>query len=165
MSRQLCPGSQVFERRRLSQRADRPRIWTCVLVRRLLRWCSMRSLLLFSLLLAVPTACNQSLTPDMTGSGGAPSATGGGAGGTSPGTGGISPGTGGLGGSITPAACNVLVAEYQSALTAAETCQVGVSGQCQQIAAEALSGCPCSTYVTDSSALYTIEEAWQTAGC
>jgi len=125
----------------------------------------MRSLLLFSLLLAVPTACNQSLTPDMTGSGGAPSATGGRAGGTSPGTGGISPGTGGLGGSITPAACNVLVAEYQSALTAAETCQVGVSGQCQQIAAEALSGCPCSTYVTDSSALYTIEEAWQTAGC
>ena len=121
----------------------------------------MRSLLLLSLLLAVLAACTQSLTPDMTGTGGGPSATGGGAGGNGPGTGGFS----GLGGSIGPAACNTLVAEYQSALTAAETCQVGVDGQCQQIVTEGLSGCPCSIYVTDSSVLSMIGEAWQGAGC
>jgi hypothetical protein len=120
---------------------------------------SMRSLLLLSLLLAVPTACNQSLTPDMTGTGGAGTGTGGGDGGSGP-------GTGGLGGSIGPVACNTLVAEYQSALTAAETCQVGVSGQCQQIVAGApLGGCSCPTYVTDTSALSVIEEAWVGGGC
>jgi hypothetical protein len=125
----------------------------------------MRALFLFSILLAVPTACNQSLTPDMTGTGGARSATGGGAGGTSSGTGGFTVGTGGLGGSISPAVCNALLADYQSALTAAETCQVGASGQCQQIVTASLSGCPCSTYVTDSSQLSALEEAWQMAGC
>ena len=158
-ARQLCPGPQVFEGRGRNQPADLPRIWACILVRRLLRWCGMRSLLLFSLLLALPTACNQSLTPpNMTGTGGTGTGTGGGDGGSGP-------GTGGLGGSIGPSACDALVAEYQSGLTAAETCQVGASGQCQQIAAAALSDCYCQTYVTDSSALSAIEEAWQAAGC
>src|SRR5450755_3323327 len=101
--------------------------------------CGMRSLLLLSILLAVPTACNQSLTPDMTGTGGTGTGTGGGDGGTGP-------GTGGLGGSIGPASCNTLVAEYQSALTTAETCQVGASSQCQQIVTGApLGGCSCPT--------------------
>jgi len=166
MSRQLCPGSQVFEARAKNQPADLPRIWTCILVRRLLRWCGVRSLLLFSILLAVPTACNQSLTPpNMTGTGGTETGAGGGDGGSGPGTGGTTPGTGGLGGSNVSQICNALVAEYQSSLTAAETCQVGASGQCQQIAAAALSGCYCQTYVTDSSALSVIEENWQAAGC
>jgi len=116
----------------------------------------MRSLLLLSILLVATTACNQSLTPDMTGTGGSRTGAGG--------AGGTGAGTGGSGGSVSPA-CNALVAEYQSALTAAETCQVGASGQCQQLVSWALSGCSCPTYVTDSSALSTIENAWQAAGC
>jgi hypothetical protein len=123
----------------------------------------MRSLLLLSLLLAVPTACNQSLTPDRTGTGGARTGTGGGDGG---GDGGSGPATGGRGGSIGPSACNTLVAEYQSALTTAETCQVGVSGQCQQIVSGApLGGCSCPTYVTDTTVLSAIDEAWVAGGC
>ncbi len=119
----------------------------------------MRSLLLLSILLAATTAaCNQSLTPDKTGTGGTGTATGGGDGGTSP-------GTGGLGGSNISPVCNTLVAEYQSALTAADGCQVGASGQCQQIVSGNPSGCSCPTYVTDSSALSAIEDAWQAAGC
>ena len=114
----------------------------------------MRSLLLLSTLLAAATACTQSLTHDMTGTGGA--ATGGGAGGT---------GAGGSGGSNVSQLCETLVAEYQSAISAAETCQVGASGQCQQLVTRSLTGCSCSTYVTDSSALSTIEDAWQAAGC
>ena len=116
----------------------------------------MRSLLLLPLLLAAATACNQSLTPDMTGSGGSKTGAGG-----AGGTGGA---TGGSGGSVS-SVCNALTAEYQSAITAAETCQVGASGQCQQIVTATLTGCSCPTYVTDSSALSTIEDAWQAAGC
>ena len=115
----------------------------------------MRSLLLFSTLLAAAAACSQSLTPDMTGTGGG----GPGAGGT----GATGPETGGSGGSAS--LCNALVAEYQSAVTAAETCQVGASGQCQQLVTATLTGCSCPTYVTDSSALSTIEDAWSAAGC
>ena len=113
----------------------------------------MRSLLLLSTLLAA-TACTQSLTPDMTGTGGA--ATGGGAGGS---------GGGGSGGSNGSQLCHTLLSEYQSAFSAAETCKVGVSGQCQQLVTGSLTGCSCATYVTDSSALSTIEDAWQAAGC
>ena len=119
----------------------------------------MRSLLLLStILLAASTACNQSLTPDMTGTGGSKTGAGGG------GAGGTGPGAGGSGGSVS-SVCNALVAEYQSAITAAETCQVGASGQCQQIVTASLTGCSCPTNVTDSSALSTIEAAWQAAGC
>jgi hypothetical protein len=109
----------------------------------------MRSPLLLSILLAATAvACNQSLTPMMTGTGG---------------TGATGLGTGGLGG--TSSICNSLVAEYQSAFTAAETCQVGASGQCQQSVPAALTGCSCPTLVTDDSALSTIRKAWDAAGC
>jgi hypothetical protein len=118
----------------------------------------MRSLLLLSILLAATAACNQSLTSNMTGTGGIGPVTGIGGGGTNP-------GTGGLGGSNVSPVCNALVAEYQSAFAGAETCQVGASGQCQQLVTGALSGCSCPIYVTDSSALSAIEDAWQTAGC
>jgi hypothetical protein len=73
-------------------------------------------------------------------------------------------GTGGYGandGTI----CNTLTAEYQSALTAAESCQVGASGQCQQTVAGNLSSCYCQTYVTDSSVLSSIRATWDAAGC
>jgi hypothetical protein len=116
----------------------------------------MRSLLCLSILLAGMAACEQSLTPNMTGTGGTRTGAGG--------EGGTGPVTGGSGGSVS-SVCNALVAEYQSAVTAAETCQVGASGQCQQLVTESLSGCSCPTYVTDTSTLSTIEDAWQAAGC
>jgi hypothetical protein len=118
----------------------------------------MRTSLLIPILLAVATgACSQSLTPDMTGTGGA----GTGAGGK---VGPPNSGSGGSGGSNQDI-CNTLSAEYQSALTTAVSCQVGASGQCQQIVRGNVSGCACPTYVTDGSALATIQTAWLTANC
>jgi hypothetical protein len=116
----------------------------------------MRSLLLLSSLLAATAACTQSLTPDMTGTGGTTTGAGG--------AGGTRPGAGGSGGSVS-SACDTLVAEYQSAVTAAETCRVGASGQCQQLVTASLTGCSCPTYVTASAVLSTIEDAWVAAGC
>ena len=121
----------------------------------------MRWSFLLSILVAVaPGACGQPLTTDKTGTGGP--GTGGSGTGTGA-TGGSNPGTGGSGGSIAPV-CNTLTAEYQSALTAAASCQVGASGQCQQIVSTGV-GCGCPIYVTDTSALATIDNDWQAAGC
>jgi len=116
----------------------------------------MRSLLLLSTLLALATACSQSLTPDMTGTGGTRTGAGG--------EGGTGPAAGGSGGGVS-SICDALASEYRSAVTQAETCQVGRSGQCQQLVTTSLSGCACPTYVTDSSALSTIQNYWQAAGC
>ena len=127
--------------------------------------------MLLSMLLATTIgACSQPLTSKMTGTGGTETGTGTGDTGGSPypgaggypGTGG-SPGTGGT--ESVPAVCNTLAAEYESALTAAESCEVGASGQCQQVVSRAPSGCSCPTYATDSSVLATIANAWQAAGC
>ncbi len=127
----------------------------------------MRSSLLLSIMIvAAAGGCNQALTGNMTGTGGVPG-TGGfgpGAGGV-PGTGGGPFGTGGMGGSIAPPACGTLQAEFESAFSAAETCQVGAPGQCQQLVDFSPFGCSCPSYVTDSTALATIEQAWQAAGC
>jgi hypothetical protein len=116
----------------------------------------MRSLILLSILLGAAAACDKSLTADMTGSGGSRTGAGG--------AGGTTTGSGGSGGDVS-SVCNALVAEYQSAVTAAETCQVGASGQCQQLVTASLNGCSCPTYVTDSSTLAAIEDAWVGAGC
>jgi hypothetical protein len=118
----------------------------------------MRTSLLLSIVLGVATgACSQSLAPNMTGTGGAGTGAGDQGGSSNFGAGGSGANDGAI--------CNTLTAEYQSAVTAAESCQVGASGQCQQIVIGNLSGCSCSTYVTDSSALTTIREAWDAAGC
>jgi hypothetical protein len=119
----------------------------------------VRSPPLISILVAATTgACSQSLVPNMSGTGGAATAPGGA-------TGGATPGTGGFGGSVAPG-CSELAAQYQAALPAAETCHVGASGQCQQAVTASLPfGCACPTYVTDSSELTTITQAWQAAGC
>jgi hypothetical protein len=125
-------------------------------------------LLLWILVAATAGACNQSLTGNMTGTGGFATGTGDTGGvifGTGD-TGGTSLGTGGAAGYAGAAAlCDTLSAEYFSAIAAAGSCQVGVSGQCQRIVKTALSGCSCQTYVTDVSALSAIETAWQAAGC
>ena len=123
----------------------------------------MRSSLFLSFLVAAGLgACGQPLTPDRTGTGG--SGTGGAGANTGGATGGSNTATGGSGGSV-PQVCATLTAEYQSAMTAALTCQVGASGQCQQIVSGSLSFCTCQTYVTDASALDTIQKTWQAAGC
>ena len=119
----------------------------------------MRSPLLLSILLsATMGACTRPLTSDMTGTGGTGRATGGGAGGANR-------GVGGLDGSGVASLCDTLVAEYQSATTAAQGCQVGASGQCQQVASATLSDCTCPLDVTDSAALTLIQKAWRAAGC
>jgi hypothetical protein len=127
-----------------------------MLVRGLLGPSGMRSLLLFSILLGAATACTQSLTPDMTGTGGSKTGSGG--------AGGTPTGWGGSGGDVS-SVCDALVAKYRSAVPAAATCQVGASGQCQQLVTTSLNGCSCPTYVTESSTLSAIEDAWQAAGC
>ncbi len=125
---------------------------------------AMRSSLLLSILIAAAAGgCNQSLTGNMTGTGGLTGTGAIGAGGFGA-TGGSPFGAGGSGGTLS-AACNTLLAEYQSALTAAETCQVGAPSQCQQLATQSLTGCGCQTYVTDSTGLNAIEQAWSAAGC
>jgi len=97
--------------------------------------------ILVSILVALTTgACSQSLTPN-------------------PG------GTGGLGGSVAPV-CADLGAKYEAALTAGETCQVGASGQCQQLVNDTLDTvCACPVLVTDNSALTSITQAFLAAGC
>jgi hypothetical protein len=129
----------------------------------------MRSAGLLSILLLAATvgACGQSLTPNMTGTGGIRTGTG-----LVTGTGGFVTGTGGTGGAITgtggsggsASICDTLVAEYHFALSAASSCTVGGSGQCQQLVSPGLSGCGC-TYVNDGSALAEIEKAWVADGC
>jgi hypothetical protein len=118
----------------------------------------MRTSLWLSILLASATgACTQSLTPNMTGTGGAGT-------GTADVGGSSNYGSGGYGGNE-GTACNMLTAEYQSAVIAAGSCQVGASGQCQQLVSWALGGCSCPTYVTDSSALNRIQMIWQADDC
>jgi hypothetical protein len=121
------------------------------------------------LVVATAGACTQSLTANMSGTGGFTAGTGA-TGGTGPGTGGTRtggtrPGVGGYAGNSATASCDTLTAEYQSALTAAQGCQVGAPGQCQTLVGWSLSGCSCPTYVTNSSVLVTVQSAWQAAGC
>jgi hypothetical protein len=120
----------------------------------------MRSPLLLIILLAATGACSQSLAPDMTGKGGAATGSGGtfGAGGSG---GSPNPGSGGA----NTTACDTLSANYKSALVAAGSCQVGASGQCQQIASSSLSACNCPTYVTNTGALTMLQSAWEAIGC
>jgi hypothetical protein len=130
----------------------------------------MRSSLPLAILVAgaIGACGTQPLTNNMTGSGGDwRGGTGGsGFGGDAApgGTGGSTLATGGIGGDAY-ALCNTLPSEYRSALTEAETCQVGASGQCQQLVAGNLTSCNCPVYVTDSSALATIQNTYQTLGC
>ena len=94
----------------------------------------------------------------MAGTGGTPAASGG------TGAGGIR-GTGGLGGIPVSPECEAIATQYQAALGAAESCQVGAPGQCQQIDNGPLSFCNCTVYVNDTSALDPLEAASQAAGC
>src|SRR6185437_854441 len=169
-SRHLSRGSRVFEGPRPEHPADRRGIWSLHPGPPLASIGGMRSALLFSipLLAATVGACSQALTPNLTGTGGIMTGTGDvtGSGGITEGSGGTAgavTGSGGTGGSNV-AACNTLMAEYESASAEAQTCTVGASGQCQQLVTRGPSGCGC-TYVNDSTALGAIERAWQASGC
>jgi hypothetical protein len=103
-------------------------------------------------------ACSsQPLTGNMTGTGG--TGTGAGA------TGGVSNlGTGGTGGAA--AACLDLANQYRQALTAAQACDVGAAGDCQQLVTGGLSICGAPpTYVTDSSKLSVLQQLWNQENC
>jgi hypothetical protein len=88
---------------------------------------------------------------------------GSGTGGTG-GTGGTS-GTGGTGGTG-GASCSDLATHYAAGLQFAERCEVGASGQCQQLVSASLSPCGgCTTYVNDATALDAISAMWTQQGC
>ncbi len=114
--------------------------------------------LVLSIGVAAGACSSQSLTGDMSGTGGAatgPVATGGSS----------NDGSGGAGGTAI-AACMELSSEYQQALPAALGCDVGAAGQCQHTVASALSVCgSCPIDVTDPSKLNALKQRWDAANC
>lgn len=78
-------------------------------------------------------------------------------------------GNGGSGGQRTDSgvSCTDLQGEYAAAMSAAQSCEVNASGQCQQLASTSLSPCSvnCTTYVNDASELNAIKQSWTAAGC
>lgn len=111
---------------------------------------------------ATLAACgSQSLNGNHTGTGGFATATGG-----VPGFGGaIAGGSFGTGGSV-GTVCDALVQQYQSAIGAAQFCDVGAMGACSQPVPSSLGACGgCTVYVSDTSALDAIRLAYGQANC
>ena len=107
------------------------------------------------MVVGIAVGCSSSLTGGTGGGGGTHGI---------PATGGVS-GTGGTSG-----ACEAIVASYQVALAAAQTCGFDASGQCSGSALAELpvSGCPNScdeVPVNDNSNLSALQHQWQAAGC
>jgi hypothetical protein len=125
------------------------------------------------LVVVAPVACSQPLAHPTTGTGGGGTGTGGSAGEPVPGTGGFGGMAGGGGSGVAGAGgvpsveadCTSLMWQYQSGLTGAKNCRVGVPGDCQQLLPTNLSGCSCPTYVTDNSVLGAIQAAWTAGRC
>lgn len=90
----------------------------------------------------------------------------GGSGGGTAGSGGGS-GAGGSAGDAGLSVCGDLQSQYAAALSAARSCDIGGTAQCQQLVAESLSPClnNCKTYVNDTTTLDPIAQRWQAAGC
>ncbi len=120
----------------------------------------MRSLVWVSIgVAAALAACGQSLSGNLTGTGGAGAMTD-----TGTGSGGKA-GTG-AGGSYNASACHTFAVEYDAAMTAARSCTTGATGQCMQAAVSNLSVCgACPAFVTDASKLNAIQQMWQAANC
>jgi hypothetical protein len=116
----------------------------------------MRSLICLSLLAAAALgACSQSLTGNMSGTGG-----------SGTGAGGIVSGTGGAGGVDLASLCGSIATHYEIAIGYAQTCDGSQPGQCEKLIDSALSTCgSCPTYVNDSSGLLPIQQAWLSVGC
>lgn len=120
-------------------------------------------------LAALLGACSQSLSGNLTGTGGAgtiDTETGSG-GKVATGSGGkVGTGTGGTTG-YDATICAGLSAEYDAAMTAARACSAGATGQCMQPVRGNLSPCgnACAAFVTDPSKLNAIEKMWVAANC
>jgi hypothetical protein len=122
----------------------------------------MRTPVLISLASALLLAAcgSHALTGDQTGTGGA------GTGGS--GTGGRATGGAGVGGGggKLQELCNSLEEQYQRALGAAQLCDVGSTAPCAQQTNSSLRSCgSCPTFVTDASALKTLQQTYDQAGC
>jgi hypothetical protein len=62
--------------------------------------------------------------------------------------------------------CELLASEYRTALAAGQSCDVGSTGECQQVVTSGLSLCGgCPTYVHDATVLNAIQQSWSNAGC
>jgi hypothetical protein len=99
--------------------------------------------------------CGQTLGSNHPGTGGA-------------GTGGLS-GAGGIPGRPSLDAgslCELLASQYSAELAAAQSCDVGSKGECQQVVDWSLSPCGgCPTFVHDATVLNAIQQSWLNAGC
>jgi hypothetical protein len=127
----------------------------------------MRTPALISLASALLLAAcgSHALTGDQTGAGGAGT---GGSGRGGSGTGGLATGGAGVGGGggRLQALCSSLEDQYQRALGAAQHCDVGSTASCAQQANSSLRSCgSCPTFVTDASALKTLQQSYDQAGC
>src|SRR6202044_2957298 len=84
------------------------------------------------------------------------------------GTGGSS-GAGGIPGRSGPdggTLCELLASQYSAELAAAQSCDVGSNGECQQVVAWSLSPCgSCPTFVHDATVLNALQQSWSNAGC
>jgi hypothetical protein len=62
--------------------------------------------------------------------------------------------------------CAVLVTQYTETIAGAQTCDVGASGQCQELVDDTLSACPsCMTYVNHAAIVNMIKADWLAIGC
>ena len=130
----------------------------------------MRSHLWLSIGLAAALgACSQSLSGNLTGTGGAGTITDtdtGSGGKVGTGSGGkVGTGTGGSTG-YDATVCAALSSEYDAAMSAARACTSGATGQCMQPVRSSLSVCgACGAFVTDASKLNAIQKMWTAASC
>jgi len=75
-------------------------------------------------------------------------------------------GGGGAAGTAGSSVCGALFQEYHQAVLDAQSCDLGTTGQCQNLVDSDLPVCgPCPTYVADTSKLSPIEDRWHDAGC
>ncbi|MES1157695.1 MAG: hypothetical protein ABUL67_01220 [Haliangium ochraceum] len=122
----------------------------------------MRSLVWVSIGLAAALgACSQSLSGNLTGTGGAGAITD-----TETGSGGkVGTGAAGTSGYNSPS-CGAFAAEYEAAMTAARACTPGSKSACTEPVSSSLSVCgSCPAFVTDASKLNAIQQLWQGANC
>jgi hypothetical protein len=115
----------------------------------------MRAHLLALAVFVFGVGCGQTLGSNHPGTGGA-------------GTGGVS-GTGGISGRLgtdAGALCELLASQYRTELAAAQSCDVGSKGECQQVVTWSLSPCGgCPTFVHDATMLNALQQSWVNAGC
>ena len=115
----------------------------------------MRAHLLALTVFVSGVGCGQTLGSNHPGTGGA-------------GSGGLS-GAGGISGRLGPDAgslCELLTSQYRTELAAAQSCDVGGTGECQQVVTWSPFPCgSCPTFVHDATMLNALQQSWMNAGC